>query len=143
MRDGKALQRELRGHGRVDHAHAAGNEQQVMPLEAHPLELAADQVRRSGAVTTVEAAGRFGRRVIVAGLCQSSHRRKTGKGETMLFLSLEDLAGMLDVVIFPNVYRQAKTALNSPGPYLVTGLIEMDSKSGEPFLRAEKLTTLD
>ena len=40
-------------------------------LDAHPLELVADQAAAAGAITTVEAAGWIGRRVTVAGVRQS------------------------------------------------------------------------
>ena len=111
-------------------------------LDAHPLELAADRVAASGAITTVEAAGRIGRRVVVAGVRQSAHRGKTAKGDLMMFLTLEDLEGLLDVVLFPDVYRQARPALNTPAPLLVTGIMEMDTSRSEPLLRAEKVVPL-
>ncbi|MBK7453215.1 MAG: DNA polymerase III subunit alpha [Anaerolineales bacterium] len=111
-------------------------------LEAHPLELAAAHISASGAVTSVDAVSRIGRRVSVAGIRQTSHRSRTAKGEPMLFLSMEDLTGTLDVIVFPNVYRTAKDLLNSRSPFLVTGIIEMDSSRGEPYLRAERVVKL-
>ena len=111
-------------------------------LDAHPLELVADKVAASGAITTLEAAGRIGRRVTVAGVRQSSHRSKTAKGDLMMFLSLEDLEGLLDVILFPDVYRQARSALNASAPLLVTGIMEMDTARSEPLLRAEKVASL-
>jgi DNA polymerase III subunit alpha len=108
-------------------------------LEAHPLELVAEKIAAAGAVTTVEAAGRIGQRVTVAGVRQSSHRSRTAKGDLMMFLTLEDLTGMLDVVLFPEAYRQAKTALSTSAPLLVTGVVEMDDTRSEPLLRAEKV----
>ena len=74
-------------------------------LDAHPLELCRRQIASAGAVSTLEAVGRMGQRVVVAGVRQTSRRSRTAKGEWMMFLSLEDLEGMLDVVIFPDVYR--------------------------------------
>jgi DNA-directed DNA polymerase III PolC len=111
-------------------------------LEAHPLELVADQVSASGAIPTADAAGKLGRRVTVAGVRQTSHRSRTAKGEPMLFLTLEDLTGTLDVIAFPDVYRAAKDLLNSSSPLLVTGMMEMDASRGEPFLRVEKVVKL-
>ncbi len=112
-------------------------------LEAHPLELLAEKVQAAGAITTVEAAGRIGERVTVAGLHQSGHRTRTAKGEAMMFLTLEDLSGMLDVILLPDVYRQARELVGSSAPLLITGLVEMDANRGEPLLRAEKVTSLD
>ena len=111
-------------------------------LEAHPLELVADQVSASGAISTADAAGKLGRRVTVAGVRQTSHRSRTAKGEPMLFLTIEDLTGTLDVIAFPDVYHAAKDLLNSSSPMLVTGIIEMDASRGEPYLRAERVSKL-
>jgi DNA polymerase-3 subunit alpha len=118
---------------------AAQEELLGVSLEAHPLELVADKIQASGAITTVDAAGRVGQRVTVAGLRQSGHRNRTARGEYMMFLTLEDLAGMLDVVLFPEAYRRSKEAVQSSGPLLVTGVVEMDASRGEPLLRAERL----
>jgi DNA polymerase III subunit alpha len=111
-------------------------------LEAHPLELVAEKISASGAITTMDAVGRVGQRVTVAGVRQTSRGSRTAKGEMMMFLSLEDLTGMLDVILFPDVYRAAKALLGSTVPILVTGVIEFDASRGEPFLRAEKVTSL-
>jgi DNA polymerase III alpha subunit len=108
-------------------------------LEAHPLELAAEQIRAAGAISTVEAAEQVGQQVTVAGLRQSGHRSKTAKGEAMMFLTLEDLSGMLDVVLFPDAYRRAREAVHSSAPLLVTGVVEVDENRAEPLLRAEKV----
>jgi DNA polymerase III alpha subunit len=57
-------------------------------------------------------------------------------------MSLEDLEGMLDVVITSEVYRRSKAALATAGPYVVEGLVNLDSQRGEPFIRAEKIWAL-
>jgi DNA polymerase-3 subunit alpha len=118
---------------------AAQQELLGISLEAHPLELVAEKIAAAGAISTVEAAERIGQRVTVAGLRQTSHRSRTAKGELMMFLTLEDLAGMLDVILFPDVYRQARRVLHSNKPILVTGMMEIDSSRSEPLLRAEKI----
>jgi DNA-directed DNA polymerase III PolC len=111
-------------------------------LDAHPLELAADKISAAGAITTVEAAGRVGQRVTVAGIRQSGHRSRTAKGDLMLFMTLEDMAGMLDVAVFPDVYRQALGFIHSSEPFLVTGVIKTDSGRSEPLMMAEKVRRL-
>jgi DNA polymerase III alpha subunit len=121
---------------------AAQQELLGISLEAHPLELAADRIAASGAMSTLEAAERIGQRVTVAGVRQTSHRSRTAKGEPMLFLTLEDLSGMLEVILFPQVYRQGREIVSSGKPFLITGMMEIDSGRGEPFLRAEKVVVL-
>lgn len=60
----------------------------------------------------------------------------------MLFLSFEDLQGTLDAILFPEVYRQAKSLISSSLPFFLTGIMEMDTERGEPFLRVEKVAQL-
>ena len=112
-------------------------------LAAHPLELVAEKLTGTGAISTLEAAARIGQRVIIAGVQQASHRSLTAKGAMMLFLSVEDLQGTLDAILFPEVYRRAESLLSSSKPFLLTGIIEMDTDRGEPFLRVEKVELLD
>ncbi|HWQ46939.1 MAG TPA: DNA polymerase III subunit alpha [Longilinea sp.] len=124
----------------VEQKVAAQQELLGISLEAHPLELVAEKVNAVGAITTVDAAGRVGERVTVAGIRQSGHRSRTAKGESMMFLTLEDLSGMLDVVLFPDAYRQARGFVHGSEPILVTGVVEMDTTRGEPLLKAERVT---
>ena len=126
----------------VEQKVAAQQEMLGISLEAHPLELLIDKITAAKAVSTLDAAERIGQRVSVAGVRQTSHRSRTVKGEPMLFLTLEDMSGMLDVVFFPNAYRQAKEIVTSTKPFLVTGMMEMDVSKGEPLLRAEKAIIL-
>jgi DNA-directed DNA polymerase III PolC len=108
-------------------------------LAAHPLELVAEKLAKAGAISTVEAAGELGKKVTIAGIRQTSHRVRTSKGETMLFLTLEDLEGTMDVMILPDVYRRVKNIVYDRSPFLITGMIEMDETRGEPLMRAETL----
>ena len=108
-------------------------------LDAHPLELAAGKIMAAGALTILEAVERAGRRVTVAGVRQTSHRSRTAKGDPMLFLTIEDLTGTLDAILFPDAYRNAKSLAGSSAPMLLTGVMEMDVERGEPYLRVEKV----
>jgi DNA-directed DNA polymerase III PolC len=126
----------------VEEKVAAQQELLGISLEAHPLELLVDKITAARAISTLDAAERIGQRVTVAGVRQTSHRSRTAKGEPMLFLTLEDLSGMLEVVFFPNAYRQAKEIVSSSQPFLVTGTMEMDASKGEPLLRAERAVGL-
>jgi DNA-directed DNA polymerase III PolC len=109
---------------------------------AHPLELVEKQITEIGALTTVEAAARLEQLVRVAGTRQIWRRSRTTRGEYIYFMSLEDLEGMLDVVITPEVYQRSKSALSTADPYVVEGRVALDSQRGEPFIRAEKIWAL-
>jgi DNA polymerase-3 subunit alpha len=111
-------------------------------VSAHPLELHSAQIVLSGAVNTVEAAARLGQRVRVAGMRQTWRRSRLAGGDYIYFLALEDLEGVVEVVILGEIYRRHRPALSRPGPYLVEGVVELDEEKGEPFIRAERVEGL-
>lgn len=111
-------------------------------VDVHPLELVADRLEHANAITTVDAADRIGERVRVAGIRQSWHRSRTARNETMAFISLEDLEGVLDVVVFPTLYRQCRNILAEAIPMLIEGTILVESNQVEPILHAEKIWKL-
>ncbi len=110
---------------------------------AHPLELASERIRSAGALTTVEAAARLGQRVRLAGMRQTWRRSNTSRGEYIYFMTLEDLEGMLDVVIFADVYQRNRSTFSKGRTYLLEGIVELDRDKGEPFIRAERIWNLD
>ncbi len=110
-----------------------------LSVDVHPLELVKDKIETSGVVPTSEAESHIGKSIVVAGLRLSSHRARTTRGERMLFMSIEDLEGMLEVVFFPPVYHQYRQVLSSSGPFLIRGIVERDSEEGDVWLRAEKV----
>ena len=109
---------------------------------AHPLELVKTQIAAAEALNTVDAAARLEQQVRVAGMRQIWRRSITTRGDYIYFMSLEDLDGMLDVVITSDVYRRSKAALATPGPYVVEGKVSLDSQRGEPIIRAERIWSL-
>ena len=127
----------------LEQKNAAQQELLGISLEAHPLELLIDKITAAGAISTLDALERIGQRVTVAGVRQTSRRSRTAKGELMMFLTLEDLSGALDVVLFPQAYRQAQSALSANVPVFVTGVMEMDEARSEPFLNAEKVVVVE
>ncbi len=109
-------------------------------VDIHPLEKYTAQIQAAGAISTLAAADNLSQRVRVAGIRQSLHRSRTTNGEWMAFLSLEDMEGILDVIIFPNIYRRVQaTIADLRQPVIVEGIMETDSNGQEPYLRAERI----
>ncbi len=108
-------------------------------LVVNPLEMIQKRIDSTHVVSTIDAAGKIGQHVTLLGLRQTSHQSQTKKGEKMMFLTLEDLTGNMDVILFPRVFEQAKNIISSTTPFLVYGHMEYDPERGEPFLTAEKV----
>ncbi len=90
----------------------------------HPLYFFKEWIEQPGIVLAKDMYRNRGRRVKMIGWYMTSKRIKTKKGDIMKFLSLEDLTGTFEAVIFPNVYYHVAELTLSMGPYLVTGRID-------------------
>jgi DNA-directed DNA polymerase III PolC len=107
---------------------------------AHPLAFFEEEMRARGVLPSDRIRGRVGRRVRVGGWLVTSRRVRTDSGRTMRFLTLEDLVGVIEVTLFPNVYRHFGHLLAGPGPYVVEGRVE--DRHGAVTVRGERLTVL-
>lgn len=109
---------------------------------AHPLELFADEIARIGAITSLEAVSKVGKRVRIAGMRQFWRRSETRYGKMIYIMTLEDLEGMINILIPSEIYNRSKNELSGSGPYLIEGIVETDEERGEPFVRAEQIELL-
>jgi DNA-directed DNA polymerase III PolC len=110
---------------------------------AHPLELHAEQIRSAGALTTVEAANRIGERSRVAGMRFTWQRRRSQSGDYIYLMDLEDLEGMLLVMITDDVYRRYPGVFSREKPFIVEGEISLEGRFNEPTIRAERAWRLE
>jgi DNA polymerase III alpha subunit len=111
-------------------------------LIAHPLELSAQTITDQGAVTTQQATEHLGQRLRVAGMRQTWRRSRTSDGDYIYFMGLEDLEGMLRVIISAEVYRRCRPTIKGSGPYIIEGVLEMDDRQSEPVLHAERVWSI-
>lgn len=82
-----------------------------------------EELRRAGVLSTWQVkAAEAGRRVRVAGLVVVRQRPQTAQG--ILFLSLEDESGLLDVVVKPAVYSRLRATLRHEPLLLVEGVVQ-------------------
>jgi error-prone DNA polymerase len=92
-----------------------------------------ERLRRQGVITTAEARrGRNGCRVKVAGLIIRPHRPPTKSGRTVVFLTLEDETGMLDVTVFDRIYQRCGKAIFTQPIVTVTGRLDRRGDSSAP-----------
>jgi DNA-directed DNA polymerase III PolC len=120
----------------IEQKAAAQHEILGVSVIAHQLELKAEQIKAAGALDTIEALSHPGDQIRVAGMRQTWRRSRSRRGDYLYFMSLEDMQGILDVVIPGEVYRRYRTEFSGRGPYIIEGFIEHDPKRLEPALHA-------
>lgn len=81
--------------------------------------------------------------VIVGGIIAGMRKITTRSGEPMVFMKLEDLAGTVEVIVFPRVYKERHTLIRPDAPVLVKGRINFNTRDEEVKVIAEAIRTLD
>jgi DNA polymerase-3 subunit alpha len=93
------------------------------PLERHAEELKLFGARRLAELTSSEAD------IWVGGIVGGLRPLKTKKGDRMAVFMLEDIAGSLEVVVFPETFARHASMIEADAMLLVRGKFEKDDES--------------
>lgn len=105
----------------------------------HPLEFYSELLDKKNLVAANKLSDYQGKNVRLIGWYMTSKRIKTRKGEIMKFLSLEDLTGTFEAVLFPKTYEKFATLTFTMGPYIIEG--KADTEAGNNVI-VENLSLL-
>jgi DNA polymerase-3 subunit alpha len=95
-------------------------------ITGHPLDDHLETIGRLGAVTSVEVAQQdTGSRATMAGVVRSLQLKTTKKGDRFAIFSLEDQAGSIKCVLWPEPYRRNSSLLAEEATLLVNGRVEV------------------
>ena len=95
-------------------------------ISSHPLTAVQPQLQRLVTANSQTLAEQPGGEVKVGGVITQQRTQLTKKGDRMAFLTLEDLYGTMEVIVFPETYRQSITYCESEEPLLIWGTVEGD-----------------
>jgi DNA polymerase-3 subunit alpha len=111
-------------------------------VTGHPLEAHFELVSKLGAVTSIELSQQeTGSRATIAGLITDLQLRTTKKGDRFAIFRLEDQAGSVKCVLWPEPYRRQSAIVADEATVLVNGRAEI-SDDGMITVICEKLTEL-
>lgn len=104
------------------------NELQMMEmhLSDHPLRILRAEAERYGCVPCSQVRDLAGRTIVFAGIVAAARRVLKKPGEVLQFVTFEDETGLLETVVPPGVYARLAHPVRSPGPYLLSGRVEVD-----------------
>ncbi len=69
--------------------------------------------------------------VTMVGMVSALKEIKTKKGDLMAFVTLEDLQGSIEMVVFSDLYRQSQPLLKSEEPLCVKGQVDLGEESAK------------
>ena len=112
-------------------------------ISSHPLMAVQQQMRRLVSATSQRLAEVQGEPTVTVGGLITQHRAQlTKNGDRMAFLTLEDLYGSLEVIVFPETYRQSVAACESEEPVVVWGKAKAEGEGGETRIIAQRILLL-
>ncbi len=110
-------------------------------ITGHPLDNVRDELANATECAIVDLAtkndGSAGR---VGGLIKTLKNHKSKKGDAMAFLTLEDVTGEVEVVVFPSAYAQCSHLLSSDEPIIIQGQVQKEEEGGAKILADEVVT---
>ncbi len=115
-----------------------------MIVSIHPLEPLANAMKKAGCITGTEMARYEGQYVRAGGILVSFKPATTKKnGDPMALISLEDLSGTFDTVVFPEAYARHAMILRTQadGGLCMEGKVQVEH--GTATLVAEKVMPLN
>lgn len=93
-------------------------------ITRHPLYFYNSYIEDKSITRSSEMIFKKGKNVKMIGWFMTSKRIRTRDGKIMKFLSLEDLSGTFEAVIFPETYNRYAELTSSMGPYVVYGKVD-------------------
>jgi DNA polymerase-3 subunit alpha len=95
-------------------------------ITRHPLSRYEDEIKRHTELDTSALPKlKNGAEVKICGLVSGLKEIVTKKGDRMAFLTLEDLKGFVEVILFPEVFKAALPSLRGGDPLLVKGILDL------------------
>ena len=94
--------------------------------DAHPMQLHADRLRQFRLCPSTELHQHVGRHILAAGMLTTAKPVHTAKEEPMEFATFDDGYGLIEAVLFPQVYRERGHVLFDQGPFIFRGKVEQE-----------------
>lgn len=94
--------------------------------DSHPMDLYREALQRVRLVKSIDLHKHVGESVLVAGMLTTSKPVHTAKEEPMEFATFDDGPGLIESVLFPDVYRERGHVLFDQGPFIFRGKVEME-----------------
>ena len=108
----------------IDHRHRAEYELLDFTTDSHPMHLHAADLARFRITRSTELNAHVGEAVLCAGMLTTSKPISTISDEPMEFATFDDGYGLIETVLFPQIFRQRGHVLFDQGPFIFRGKVD-------------------
>lgn len=109
-------------------------------VSGHPLDDFEDELKKRASILQIKNDGRNGIPVVTAGMIEGVRELLTKKGDRMAFIQLVSLTDSIEMVAFPEVYRQSRELLQPGTCVAVKG--KLNIRNDEPSIVIDRLKAL-
>jgi DNA polymerase-3 subunit alpha len=98
-------------------------------ISRHPLSRYQEQIKKHTDMDSSTLSKlQNGAEVKICGLVSGVKEIVTKKGDRMAFLTLEDMKGFVEVILFPEVFKAALPCLRGGDPLLIKGILDLSEE---------------
>jgi DNA polymerase-3 subunit alpha len=110
-------------------------------ITGHPLTRYEEDIKRYANTNTLDIVEfNDGAEIKIGGMVSSIKEINTRKGDRMARVTLEDLKGFIEIVVFPDIYKETSFFLKGDEPILILGTLAMEEEN--PKVIAKKIIPL-
>lgn len=112
-------------------------------ISSHPLVSFEKELKKVSNTDTKEIQNlKDGAEAKIGGVPVALNEIKTKRGDIMAFVTLEDLNGSIEVIVFSELYKKVSAIIKSEQPILVKGKVTMDANNQKFKVKAEDISLL-
>ena len=109
-----------------------------MYVSSHPLTPYRDLIRKKSTHNSVQIGGLKNKAAVtVAGMVSRFRKHLTKSGNDMGFVTVDDLLGSMEIVVFPSVWKASKDLIETGRILIIDG--KVDSGNGDPKILADAI----
>jgi DNA polymerase-3 subunit alpha len=106
-------------------------------VTSHPLDSMRELLKKNTTSVVVAQQAISGQRIRIGGIISGVKKILTKSGKPMMFITLEDLTGKIEVVIFPTILEKYYTILEENKIVFIAG--KVDHKDGVPKIISDQI----
>ena len=112
-------------------------------ISSHPLVSFEKELKKAANTDTKEIQNlKDGAEAKIGGVPVALNEIKTKRGDMMGFVTLEDLKGSVEVIVFAELYKKVSPIIKSEQPILVKGKVTLDATNLKTKVKAEDISLL-
>jgi DNA polymerase-3 subunit alpha len=111
-------------------------------ITGHPLNEYKDKLAELSVIATTELQELNDKQeVIIGGIVRDSKQIQTKKGDLMGYITIEDMYGNVEVIVFPDIYKDAQNTISRDNPLVISGYTDKTDKGMK--IIARKIASID